>query len=65
MLPGLHEDPDHPLHIYSGHLSSDPDASRLPDNMVTAHLFFVLVKARRSADKERMLFWFNVSTVLA
>lgn len=61
-LPDLHQDPLHPLHIYAGHLNADPDAARLPDTTVTSHLYFVLVKARRAADRERILFWFNVST---
>ncbi|KZT29372.1 alpha/beta-hydrolase [Neolentinus lepideus HHB14362 ss-1] len=58
-LPGLRQDPSHPLHIYAGHLPSDPDAATAPANAVTAHLFFVLTKARRVADKERIIFWFN------
>lgn len=62
-LPDLHQDEAHPLHIYSGHLSSDPDAEHLPSTTVTAHLFFVLIKARRTADKERILFWFNVRSL--
>lgn len=58
-LPGLHEDNNHPLHIYAGHIESDPNI--LPsDTTVSAHLFFVLVKARKTADKERVMFWFNV-----
>lgn len=61
-LPDLHQDPLHPLHIYAGHLNADPRAARLPDTTVTTHLYFVLIKARRTADKERVLFWFNVST---
>ncbi len=56
------QDPLHPLHIYAGHLNADPSAARLPDTTVTSHLYFVLVKARRTADRERILFWFNVST---
>ncbi|THH11718.1 hypothetical protein EW145_g477 [Phellinidium pouzarii] len=60
-LPDLHQDQEHPLHIYSGHISSDPEASQLPSTTVSAHLFFVLIKARRTADKERILFWFNAS----
>lgn len=63
-LPDLHQDSEHPLHIYSGHISSDPEAANLPANTVTAHIFFVLVKARRTADKERVLFWFNVCLLL-
>jgi carboxypeptidase D len=58
-LPDLHQDPLHPLHIYAGHLNADPDAARLPDTTVTPHIYFVLIKARRTADKERILFWFN------
>lgn len=61
-LPDLHQDPLHPLHIYAGHLNADPDLARLPDTTVTPHLYFVLIKARRTADKERILFWFNVSS---
>jgi len=58
-LPDLHQDPLHPLHIYAGHLNADPDAARLPDTTLTSHLYFVLIKARRTADKERIIFWFN------
>ncbi|KAI9467108.1 alpha/beta-hydrolase [Lactarius psammicola] len=58
-LPDLHQDPLHPLHIYAGHLNADPDAAKLPDTTVTAHIYFVLVKARRTADRERIIFWFN------
>ena len=61
-LPDLHQDPLHPLHIYAGHLNADPDLARLPDTTVTPHIYFVLIKARRTADKERILFWFNVSS---
>lgn len=60
-LPGLHQDPTHPLHIYAGHIISDPNAASASDLDVLAHLFFVMVKARRAADKERLMFWFNVS----
>ncbi|KAJ3555877.1 hypothetical protein NM688_g2335 [Phlebia brevispora] len=58
-LPDLRQDGAHPLHIYAGHLPSDPNATAAPASEVTAHLFFVLIKARRTADKERILFWFN------
>lgn len=57
-VPDLHQDEEHPLHIYSGHIESDPNPSKSAD-AVTAHLFFVLVKARKMADKERVMFWFN------
>ncbi|KDQ64208.1 hypothetical protein JAAARDRAFT_166238 [Jaapia argillacea MUCL 33604] len=58
-LPSLSQDPSHPLHIYAGHISSDPNAPSQPSTTVTAHVYFVLVKARRTADKERVVFWFN------
>ncbi|KAI0310432.1 alpha/beta-hydrolase [Amylostereum chailletii] len=58
-LPDLHQDPARPLHVYAGHLLAEPNAASLPDTTLAAHLYFVLVKARRSADKERVLFWFN------
>ncbi|KAF7965395.1 hypothetical protein HWV62_9059 [Athelia sp. TMB] len=57
-LPDLHEDEAHPLHLYAGHIESDPNQSAASKD-VTAHLYFVLVKARRTADKERVMFWFN------
>lgn len=59
-LPDLHQDEQHPLHIFSGHLSADPEASKAPATDVISHLFFVLIKARRTADKERIVFWLNV-----
>ncbi|KAI0268162.1 alpha/beta-hydrolase [Gloeopeniophorella convolvens] len=58
-LPDLHQDLLHPLHIYAGHLGADPGAANLPDTTVTANLYFVLIKARRAADRERIMFWFN------
>ncbi|KAJ3993693.1 Alpha/Beta hydrolase protein [Lentinula boryana] len=58
-LPDIHQDPVHPLHIYAGPLSSDPHASEAQPNDITAHLYFVLVQNRRTADKERVMFWFN------
>ncbi|KAG6331996.1 hypothetical protein ID866_7090 [Astraeus odoratus] len=58
-LPGLQQDVAHPLHIYAGHILSDPGVATADPNDVLSHLFFVMVKARRSADKERLMFWFN------
>ena len=58
-VPGLQQDLQRPLHIYAGHIPSDPDAATAPATEVTAHAYFVLVKNRRIADKERILFWFN------
>ena len=63
-LPDLHQDPLHPLHIYAGHLNADPGAARLPDTTLASHIYFVLIKARRTADRERIIFWFNVSNTL-
>ena len=63
-LPDLHQDASRPLRMYAGHLSSDPDAGVNTPQDVTAHLYFFMVKARRTADKERIVFWLNVSTSL-
>ena len=53
---------DHPLHVYAGHLPSDPKAPTAEHSKdITAHLYFVYTKARRTADRERVIFWFNVS----
>ncbi len=60
-LPDLHQDEKRPLRMYGGHLSSDPNATNASPTDVTAHLYFFMVKARRTADKERILFWLNVS----
>uniref|UniRef100_A0A0W0G5Z3 Carboxypeptidase n=2 Tax=Moniliophthora roreri TaxID=221103 RepID=A0A0W0G5Z3_MONRR len=58
-LPDIHQDPLHPLHIFAGSLPSDPNARDSKPEDVTPHLYFVLVKNRRVADKERVMFWFN------
>ncbi|KAF9035088.1 alpha/beta-hydrolase [Hymenopellis radicata] len=58
-LPDIHQDPAHPLKIFAGHISSDPFAKNAADTDVTAHLYFVMVKNRRTADKQRVVFWFN------
>ncbi|KAL6309774.1 alpha/beta-hydrolase [Sparassis latifolia] len=58
-LPDLHQDDKNPLRIFAGHILSDPDAANAAPTDVTAHLYFVMIKARRSADKERVMFWFN------
>lgn len=47
--------------MYGGHLSSDPNAATASPTDVTAHLYFFMVKARRTADRERIVFWLNVS----
>jgi len=58
-IPGIVQNPDIPLQIFSGHLSAEPDAGLRAGKDLTAHLFFVMVKNRRVADKERLVFWFN------
>ncbi|KAG8890518.1 Cell death protease [Tulasnella sp. 332] len=59
-LPGLVQDKNHPVNIYAGHLLSDPSGSfATPSKQVLGHLYFVLLKARRTADKERLIIWFN------
>lgn len=60
-LPGLDQDPNnHPVHIYAGHLLADPTSSvATPSKQVLPHAYFVLLKARRTADKERLIIWFN------
>ncbi|KAJ7639547.1 Alpha/Beta hydrolase protein [Roridomyces roridus] len=58
-LPDIHQDPTNPLTIFAGHLPSDPNASKLDANTVSAHLYFVMVKNRRVADRKRIMFWFN------
>ncbi|KAK2465938.1 hypothetical protein APHAL10511_001579 [Amanita phalloides] len=59
-LPDVHQDPNHPLTIYAGNILSDPRATpQSSSTEVFAHLFFVLVQNRRTADKERVMFWFN------
>ncbi|KAI1796104.1 alpha/beta-hydrolase [Ganoderma leucocontextum] len=58
-LPDLHQDERRPLRMYGGHLSSDPNAAAASPADVTAHLYFFMIKARRTADKERILFWLN------
>lgn len=59
-IPSLTLDPSSPLHVWSGHISADPKAKVSPATDVTAQLYFVLTKARRTADKERLIIWFNV-----
>jgi len=53
------------LHIYAGEIMSDPTiaaSNAVPDpKVIDPHIFFVLVRARKSSDRERIIFWFNVS----
>ncbi|KAF9534583.1 alpha/beta-hydrolase [Crepidotus variabilis] len=58
-IPHIHANPDINLQLYGGHLSADPNATRASPTDVTAHLYFFMVKNRRTADKQRVVFWFN------
>ncbi|KAG2013266.1 KEX1 protein [Coprinopsis cinerea AmutBmut pab1-1] len=58
-IPGIIPNPDYRLQIYAGHLPAESNKTLLASNDVTAHLYFVMVKNRRVADKERVVFWFN------
>lgn len=57
-LPTLSLPASYPLHIYAGQIPSDPNPPASAKD-ISSHLFFALVKARRTADKERLMFWFN------
>lgn len=59
-LPDLPIDPAKPLHMYGGHISSDPHAATAPEDQITPHIYFFMLKARRLADRKRIVFWFNV-----
>lgn len=63
-LPDLHQDPNNPLTMFAGHLSADPNITRVQLTDVTSHLYFVMIKNRRVADKRRIMFWFNVRILL-
>ncbi|KJA29785.1 hypothetical protein HYPSUDRAFT_31784 [Hypholoma sublateritium FD-334 SS-4] len=58
-IPYIHQNPEHPLTMFGGHLSSDPNLSSASNTDVTPHIYFFMVKNRRVADKERIIFWFN------
>ncbi|KAJ3483524.1 hypothetical protein NLJ89_g12056 [Agrocybe chaxingu] len=58
-IPHIHQNAEHPLTMYGGHLSSDPDLSTKSAKDVTPHLYFFMVKNRRTADRQRLVFWFN------
>ena len=63
-IPDIHQDPNRPLTIHAGNLPSDPAKRNVAAKGKGAHLYFVKVKNRRVADRERIMFWFNVSLVL-
>ncbi|KAG6832352.1 Cell death protease [Tephrocybe sp. NHM501043] len=58
-IPGITQDPNNPLEIFAGHLLADPNAAQAKSTDVISHLYFVMVKNRRIADKRRIMFWFN------
>ena len=46
--------------MYGGHIPADPNITAVASGVVTAHLYFFMVKNRKTADKDRIVFWFNV-----
>ncbi|WVR08292.1 hypothetical protein IAU60_005341 [Kwoniella sp. DSM 27419] len=64
-LPGvenLASHPTHPLNVYAGMLPSYPgegNGGGDNDTGKDAQLFFLMIKARRAAGKQRVIFWFN------
>ena len=46
--------------MYGGHIPADPNNAAASSNAITAHLYFFMVKNRKTADKDRIIFWFNV-----
>ncbi|KAF8638538.1 hypothetical protein AX17_002081, partial [Amanita inopinata Kibby_2008] len=59
-IPDIREDPNHLLTIYAGNLLSDTRVDKYTSSTeLLAHLYFVLIRNRRTADKERIMFWFN------
>jgi carboxypeptidase D len=60
-MPDIHQDPAHLLGIFAGQLSADPNVTRVQSGELSSHLYFVMVKNRRTADRQRLMFWFNVA----
>ncbi|WVQ79509.1 pheromone-processing carboxypeptidase KEX1 [Cryptococcus sp. DSM 104549] len=61
-LPNMASHPTHPLNLYAGMIPSYPGEGKGGGEGATgkdAKLFFMMAKARRSAGKGRVLFWFN------
>ncbi|KAH9943181.1 alpha/beta-hydrolase [Epithele typhae] len=58
-LPDLHQDATRPLRMFAGHLLADTGSESDSSASSKPHLYFFMVKARRTADKERILFWLN------
>ncbi|KAF8806260.1 pheromone-processing carboxypeptidase KEX1 [Phlegmacium glaucopus] len=58
-IPHIHQDESHPLTMFGGHIRADPNATAAPSDAITAHLYFFMVKNRKTADKDRIIFWFN------
>jgi len=58
-IPDIHQDPAHPLKIFAGQLSADPNITRPQNAELSSHLYFAMIKNRRAADRQRLMFWFN------
>ena len=59
-IPYIHQDEHHPLTMFGGHIHADPNITAVSSNAITANLYFFMVKNRKTADKDRIIFWFNV-----
>lgn len=46
--------------MYGGHIPADPNNTAVASGAVTAQLYFFMVNNRKTADKDRIIFWFNV-----
>ncbi|CAK9785817.1 putative KEX1 protein precursor [Cutaneotrichosporon oleaginosum] len=61
-VPDLADHPTHPLNLYAGEIPSYPGPNAGGGEGPTgkdARIFFMMAKARRSAGKQRVIFWFN------
>ncbi|GMK54848.1 hypothetical protein CspeluHIS016_0114340 [Cutaneotrichosporon spelunceum] len=61
-VPNMADHPTHPLNLYAGELPSYPGENAGGGEGPTgkdALIFFMMAKARRSAGKQRVIFWFN------
>ncbi|RXK38002.1 carboxypeptidase D [Tremella mesenterica] len=61
-IPDLASHPTHPLNVYAGELPSYPGEGKgggEGDTGKEAQIFFMMIRARRSAGRQRVIFWFN------
>ncbi|EKD02059.1 hypothetical protein A1Q2_03611 [Trichosporon asahii var. asahii CBS 8904] len=61
-IPNMAAHPTHPLNVYAGEIPSYPGPGKGGGDGqvgVDADIFFLMVRARRQAGKQRVIFWFN------